>query len=173
MRWSAELSDVTGIGVHDRAPRNWGRWTFAGVVSVLLTLGLLNVFGARPSTSRVDAGEVTLEVTAPTRLRGGLLFEGRFTIRARRALAEPVLVLERGWGRGITINTLEPAPAEEDGRHGRLAFTFAPLAAGESLEVQMDFQVNPTGAWRAPQGVSLRDGDRTIATLRRTVTVFP
>jgi hypothetical protein len=37
----------------------------------------------------------------------------------------------------------------------------------------MDFQVNPTTVGRQSQNVELLDGDTHIATIERTLTVFP
>ena len=38
----------------------------------------------------------------------------------------------------------------------------------------MQFQVNPTNVvWRRRQNVELKDGDRTLLTIHRTINVFP
>ena len=53
-------------------------------VVLLLGLGLFNLFGQRPATTTAEADAATLEVYSPKRVRGGLFFEARFTIEARR-----------------------------------------------------------------------------------------
>ena len=75
----------------------------------------------------------------------------------------------------MAINTIEPSPANETGRDtGRLAFTLGPIAAGHSFTLYMQFQVNPTTVtWRRPQDVQLEDGSVTLASMQRTVTVYP
>jgi hypothetical protein len=50
---------------------------------------------------------------------------------------------------------------------------YGELPAGRSLTVRIAFQVNPTTIGTRPQDVELRDGDRAIASVARTVTVFP
>jgi hypothetical protein len=39
--------------------------------------------------------------------------------------------------------------------------------------VRVQFQVNPVKIGVEDQGVALRDGDRTLAQVHRTLTVFP
>jgi hypothetical protein len=57
---------------------------------------------------------------------------------------------------------------------GRLAFTLGPIAAGHSFTLYMQFQVNPTTVtWRRPQDVQLDDGNVVLASVPRTVTVYP
>src|SRR5436190_811746 len=62
------------------------RWTVLGLVAVFLILGLLNVFGQRPQKLHGENARAKLEIYAPSRVRGGVLFEGRFTIYAREEL---------------------------------------------------------------------------------------
>ena len=46
------------------------------------TTGVFNVFGQRPAGHTVDSPEASLELYAPSKVRGGVFFEGRFTITA-------------------------------------------------------------------------------------------
>jgi hypothetical protein len=143
------------------------------ILGALAILGLLNVFGQRPSTDTADASAARLELYAPSHLRGGLLFMARFRITAKQDLKKATLVLDPGWAESMTINTIEPAPTDETSDNGRLALTLGPIKAGDSFLLFMQFQVNPTNVGRRPQDVELRDGDTHIATIHRTVTVFP
>ena len=77
---------------------------------VVVLVYLFNLFGQRPATTTAEADAATLEVYSPERVRGGLFFEARFTIEARREVEEATLVLDSGWAEGITINTVEPSP---------------------------------------------------------------
>jgi hypothetical protein len=143
------------------------------ILGVLAILGLLDVFGQRPSTDTVDASAARLELYAPSHVRGGLLFMARFRITAHEDIKKATLVLDPGWAESMTINTIEPAPTEETSENGRLALTLGPIKAGDSFLLFMQFQVNPTNVGRRSQDVELRDGDTHISTIHRTVTVFP
>jgi hypothetical protein len=148
------------------------RIAFAVLVAVAV-LGLLDVFGQRPSTATADAGAARLELYAPSHVRGGLLFMARFRITAKQDLKKATLVLDPGWAESMTINTIEPGPSDETSENGRLALTLGPIKAGDSYLLFMQFQVNPTNVGRRSQNVELRDGDTHIASIARTVTVYP
>ena len=156
-----------------REHRPWVRWTLLSVLSLFLLLGLLNVFGQRPQTDTASADGVELEVYSPTKLRGGLFFMSRFTVRAEREIKAATLVLDPGWLEGITLNTVEPAPVGEANRDGRLAFDLGRIPAGTKHVFFLHFQVNPTNVGRRPQDVELTDGEQSLLRLDRTVTVFP
>jgi len=149
------------------------RRAFTGVLVVLAVLGLLNVFGQRPSTSRAAAATAELEVYAPTRVRAGLYYMARFTIVAREEIEKATLVLDPGWAEGITINTVEPSPVGEASDNGRLAFELGHVPAGEKYVFFVHLQVNPTNVGRREQDVELRDGETTLAHIDRTITIFP
>ena len=140
---------------------------------VVLALGLLNVFGQRPATTAADADAATLEVYAPERVRGGLFYEARFTIQAREEVEEATLVLDSGWAEGITINTVAPGPIGEASRDGRLAFELGRIPAGQKHVLFLQLQVNPTNVGHRAQDVELYDGDELLATIDRTITVWP
>jgi hypothetical protein len=114
-----------------------------------------------------------LSVDAPPHLRGGLLFQARFEIHAKRRIAHPKLVLSSGWLDAMTLNTVEPSPLSESSGDDGLSMSFEALPAGHMLIVWTDWQVNPTNVGRRSQDVSLFDGSEPIAFADRTVTVFP
>ena len=143
------------------------------LLALLAIAALLGAFGQSARLSSAAAERATLEVSAPVRLRGGLFFQARFTIRAQGAIENATLVLARGWMESNHINTIEPAPTEEASRGGDLALSFGPLAAGDELVLYMQFQVNPTNVGRRSADVALYDGDELLARVDRTVTVFP
>lgn len=172
----ATLPDQLDVGRHRDASGRAelvARWLVLGLLTALVAAGLLSGFGQRSSTSAAVAGDARLEVSAPTRLRGGLFYQGRFTIEARAPIGTPSLVLEKGWLEGMSINTVEPTPTEEASRDGDLVLTYGSLPAGDQLVVYMQFQVNPTTVGRRPAGVRLFDGETPLASVERTVTVFP
>jgi hypothetical protein len=149
------------------------RWLAYAVLFAVIVLGLLNVFGQRPSTATADVAAAKLQLYAPAHLRGGLIYMARFRITAKQELKDATLVLEPGWAESITINTIEPSPVGEASKNGRLSLELGHIPAGESFVLFMDFQVNPTNVGRRSQDVELLDGDKHIATIHRTITVFP
>ncbi|HET9322299.1 MAG TPA: hypothetical protein VFO03_00350 [Gaiellaceae bacterium] len=142
-------------------------------LGILLGLALLNLFGQRPSTTTVDAEDASLELYAPERVRSGLFYQARFTIEAKNELKEATLVLDPGWAEAITINTVEPAPVGEASRDGDLAFELGRIPAGQTHVFFLQLQVNPTNVGHRSQDVRLYDGDRLIASVDRSITVFP
>jgi hypothetical protein len=149
------------------------RRVFFSALALLALIALLNVFGQRPVTTTIDTQAAKLEVFAPTALRGGIYYEGRFTIDAREEIENATLVFDGGWTEQLQINTIEPSPIGESSRDGRLALDFGHLAAGRKLVVFLQYQVNPTNVGRRSQDVELHDGERLLAEADRTLTVFP
>src|SRR4051812_48314899 len=100
----------------------WARRALLGLLAVVCVLGLLDVFGQKPHETPAAAPGATLDVQVPSAVRGGLLYQGRFTVRAVEELKDAQLVLSPGWADGITINTVEPGPVGEASRDGSLVF---------------------------------------------------
>jgi hypothetical protein len=172
----AELPEHLDLGRHRDA--SWwselgARWIVLGLLTAISLAALLNVFGQQAGTSSAAGDAAELQVFAPDALRGGLFFEGRFTVTATEELEDVVLAFGPGWAENMHINTIEPAPIEETGRDGRLRFHFGPLGAGERLVLYMQFQVNPTNVGRRSADVELYDGDTPIAKVEHTLTIFP
>ena len=71
-----------------------------------------------------------LSVESPDGVRGGLLYQARFTIVAHQELKHATLVLNEKWIDGLTVNTIEPSPVNEASRDGNLALELGHLAAG-------------------------------------------
>jgi hypothetical protein len=114
-----------------------------------------------------------MKVYAPTRLRGGLLYMARFTIRAHDEVKDARLVLDTGWAESITINTIEPSPIGEASSNGQLSFDLGHIPAGGSYRLFMEFQVNPNNVGSRTQDVALFDGDTKIASVDHSAFVFP
>jgi hypothetical protein len=151
----------------------WVRRGLLALVAAVPVLALLNVFGQRPHSETARASAAALELYAPSHLRGGLIWEARFTIFAHRELKKATLELDRGWMEGMTINTIEPSPVGEGSHDGKLVLELGHVPAGQKYALYMQFQVNPTNVGRRGQDVRLYDGRRLIATLDRKVSVFP
>ena len=152
----------------------WPRRTIIAAIAVFSLLGVLNVFGQRPGTSSAATSAATLDLYAPTHLRGGLLFSARFHVHARRDLKNAILILDPGWAEGMSINTIEPSPVGEASTNGRMTLQLGHIPKGGSYILWMQFQVNPTNvAWRRPAGVTLADGSTPLVRIDRRYTIFP
>jgi hypothetical protein len=156
-----------------RERRPYVRWALLSLIGLVSLLGLANAFGQRPSTDTIAADGVELEVYAPERLRGGLIFMARFTIRAEEEIEAATLVLDPGWLEGITLNSLVPSPVGEANRDGKIAFDLGRVPAGTKHVFFLHFQVNPTEIGRRSQDVALYDGESPLLEVDRTVTIFP
>lgn len=151
----------------------WIRRGLFGLLCVVPVLALANLFGQHPETSTGAAAAARLSVTAPSRARGGLLYQARFRITAKKKLDQAALVLDRGWLDGLTINTVEPQPVSEASEDGKLGLDLGPISSGQSYVLFVSFQVNPTTVGHRDQTVTLYDGDKKLITLHRTITIFP
>ena len=156
-----------------RAYEAWIRRGLFALLCAVPVLALLNVFGQRPGTESATAAAAKLELTAPSRVRGGLIFQARFTIEARQDLKKAMLVLDPGWLEGMTSNTIVPSPIGEASANGKLNLTLGHIPAGQSYVLFMQFQVNPTNVGRRSQDVTLYDGTQRLLAIDRTITVFP
>lgn len=156
-----------------RAWHVWVRRALVALLAIVPLLGLLNVFGQRPSSSRAQAPPATLSVSTPASVRGGLLFQGRFTIETDEAVDDATLVLSPSWLDGITVNTIEPSPVNEASRDGRLALSLGHLPAGAKHELFMEFQVNPTTVGSRTLRVELDDGETPILNVSRELAIYP
>jgi hypothetical protein len=166
----APYREISGTG---RARDPWARRGVLCVLGLLVLAALLNRFGQHPVTSDAAAPAAALEVQSPDNLRGGLIFQARFTITARAHLTKPTLILERGWLESMSINSIVPDAAVQDARDGRLRLTYPSLAAGSSRVIWIYFQVNPTNLGQRSEDVVLADGGRELAIVHRSVTVWP
>jgi hypothetical protein len=156
-----------------RERRPYVRWAVLTLLGLFLLAGLANAFGQRPETQVVSGDGVELEVYSPERLRSGLFFMARFTIRAEEEIEAATLVLDPGWLEGITLNTLEPSPVGEANRNGRIALDLGRVPPGTKHVFFLHFQVNPTEIGRRAQDVDLYDGETQLLHVDRTVTIFP
>jgi hypothetical protein len=166
---------LTLVEHRDAAHRGetWSRRVLFSSIAALAAVALLNVFGQHPTSSTASGGGATLEVSAPTDLRGGLFYMGRFRMTADEDVESATIVLDRGWLESMHINTIEPSPVGEASRDGRLALDFGHLPAGETITAYLQFQVNPTTVGRRSQDVGFYDGERLLARTDRVVTIYP
>jgi hypothetical protein len=156
-----------------RASEIWVRRALFVLLPLIVVLALVNVFGQRPSTSTETASAATLKLYSPARVRGGLLYQARFNITARRDLKNAKLELGSGWLENMTVNSVEPQPVSEASSDGRLSLELGHIPAGESYLLFLYFQVNPTNVGHRSTPVTLLDGDDELLTVDRSITIFP
>ncbi|HSC92289.1 MAG TPA: hypothetical protein VLB86_11600 [Gaiellaceae bacterium] len=159
--------------LHGLEQRPWTRRVLLALLGAVVAAGALNLFGQRPTTDVADAAAARFEVYSPPRVRAGLYFMSRFTIDAKVDLREATLVLEPGWLEGITLNTVEPAPVGEASRDGDVALELGHIPADGRYVLFLHFQVNPTEVGRRSQDALLYDGERLVARVDRTITIWP
>jgi hypothetical protein len=167
LRRHRDLEGMTRRGI-------WGRRGVLALIALISILGLLDVFGQRPTTSRIETPAAIMSVYAPSAIRGGDFMEARIHVTAKRALHNARVLLDPGWAEGLSMNTIQPTPVSESSVNGRIAFELGRIPASGSYILFLQFQVNPTNvAWHRPQNVELLDGTKPIATIHRSLTVFP
>jgi hypothetical protein len=173
-----DLPAEIDLGRHrDFEGRRLGQWLRRGFLTLLLLFiiaALANLFGQAAATDSASGAAGTLSVKAPSRVRGGLTYQGEFVIHAKQALGAPTLVLDRGWVDQTTVNTLEPEPAgTTTDADGDLKVRFPAMAAGRTLVVYAEFQANPINVGSHDADVALYDGSKPIAHISRTQIDFP
>jgi hypothetical protein len=152
----------------------WVRRGLMSIVAAIPVIALFNVFGQRAETRTLVGPAASMKISAPARLRGGLLYQARFHITARQDIKDAYLVLGPGWAEGMQMNTIEPSPVSEASNNGRLSFELGHIGAGHSYILFMQFQVNPTNvAFGRKQTVWLNDGKTRLLTFSRNLTVYP
>jgi hypothetical protein len=156
-----------------RSGHVWYRRALLCAIAVLPVLALLNVFGQRPTTTSAHALPADLEVTAPARLRSGLIFQVRVQVTAHQNVAKPQLIFDRGWWDSMSENSLEPNPSSQTNLNGRVVLSYNKLTAGDTLIVWLYFQVNPTNVGKRREDVELDDGSTVITRVHRSLTIFP
>lgn len=151
----------------------WVRRVLLGLVGVVCLLGLLDVFGQLSGTTHAAGPQAELSVSAPTRVRSGLLYTARFEVKARSSIKQATLVLDKGWFENVQVNSYVPQPVSQASRDGRVAFELGHIPAGQTYVFYLQFQLNPTDVGRRSENVELDDGTRRIVRIQRTATVFP
>lgn len=160
-------------GLVGRARYVWVRRALLLCIAALPILALLNVFGQHPVTSSTSGGAATLSVTAPTRLRSGLIFQVKVKVDARRSIKQLRLNFDEGWWESMSVNSIAPEPEEETFKQGQVQLVYGKLQAGESLVSRLYFQVNPTNVGKRRENVTVADGETPLLTVHRSLTIFP
>jgi hypothetical protein len=169
----SDLSVERHALLRGRSNHPWYRRSLFGLVCLLPVIALLNAFGQVPSTSSANGAAATMEVQAPKRVRGGLLFQVRVDVVARQDVKEPQFVLSPGWWEQLTENSINPEPIDTSTSNGRVTLSYGRLNAGQKLTVWLEYQVNPANLGGQTTNILLTDGDTPIAEVKRDIYVFP
>src|SRR4051794_5307535 len=164
--WWAFNRDLDG-----RAYEPWLRRAGLLLLLALSLTALSNVFGQRAHSSSATAPSGVLSLNAPSKARGGDIFQARFEVRASSEIRRPLLVLDPGWLDELTQNTSSPEPYSERTDNGRIVREYDTIPARPKLTVWLQFQINPTHAGKTDQDVELWDGDTRITHLEHSLTV--
>jgi hypothetical protein len=156
-----------------RARAPWLRRALLCCVAALPVLALLDVFGQDPSTTSAVGQAASLSVTAPTRLRSGLIFQVRVKVVAHREIKQLQLAFDEGWWESMSVNSIEPQPSDETSHDGQVVLAYGSLPAGKALVLWIYFQVNPTNVGKRREDVALQDGAQLLARVHRSLTIFP
>jgi len=161
----------------DLVGRRWGPWIVRAIVAIMAAFVLLavaNQFGQQPSTSSASGSAARLQLSTPSRLRGGLIFQTRIDVRALRDIRRPTLVFGGGWFDGMTLNSYQPPATSQASRGSAVTFVYPPLRAGATMTLYLEWSVNPTNlAWSRTLPLALDDGVTPLLAMTRHVTVFP
>lgn len=159
--------------LHGRSGHVWYRRALLCLIAVLPVLALLNVFGQHPTTTSAHTLAADLTVTAPARLRSGLIFQVRVQVTAHKNIEKPQLVFDPGWWDSMSENSMEPNPSSQTNLDGHVVLSYNTLAAGHTLIVWLYFQVNPTNVGKRREDVELDNGATMITRAHRSLTIFP
>jgi hypothetical protein len=169
-RWPEGISEA-----HERPSASWGR--HASPLSLIvfgsvLALGLAGVLGHERDW-HAESNGVELLVHAPEIIRNGEFLEVRIEVESDEPIEELVVGLTAGLLEDITVNTMIPAPAEEQSADGEFRFTFAELEAGTRFLLKVDAQVNPDIVGGNEGVVAVYDGERRLVETTIAMSVLP
>lgn len=136
----------------------WVRRAVLVLMAVVVALALTGRFGQEEHVSSAANRTASVDVRAPGTLRGGLLWRGRITVRARTRIERPQLVLGAGWVAGMQVNTVAPAATQEGTRGDAYTLTYGTLERGAQLSVRLQLQVDPETRGRQDLSVRLEGG---------------
>lgn len=159
--------------LHGRAIEPIVRRIGVCLLLIFVVAALAGAVGQPASDQSVSGASAAMTLSSPERVRGGLIYQARIDVLARRRLAAPRFVFDRGWFDGLTINTTIPDPSMALNRDGQVVLEYGALAPGERMHVWIQVQVNPTAIGGRTQTVTLDDGQTPVATLRHHLTILP
>jgi hypothetical protein len=160
--------------IHEAGGSIFRRWPFGlGILAIILAPAFFGVYGSDTKLEGRGSG-VQFEVEGPGRTRNGEFFELILNVEAQRDVQDLVILIGVDLLRDVTVNTLLPDPSEHGFRDGSYEFAFGRLAAGESLEVKLDAQINPGHMPSANEDtIAVADGESELAKVLYVMEVLP
>lgn len=129
--------------------------------------------GAPPETRWVRTSDISVGLTAPERLRTGMVGEISLTLLPARDMPRPAVDIPSDWLRGVTINETSPAPEREEGLPGATRLHLAPLKARQPVTLSFSYQVNPDRRGRSTGAIRVLDGEQVQAVVPVELLVLP
>jgi hypothetical protein len=164
---------ITETHLTRRWPRSASPLSFL-VLAAIILIAVSGALGGFPNPSQSTAGpKARLTLEAPKIARSGMVFEMRMRIDATHAITRPVIAVSPRYWHELTINTMIPAAADESYGRGGYRFEYAPLAAGDTLLIKVDGQINPALVGGTAGHVTLYDGETPLAALATRLEVRP
>ena len=151
----------------------WARRTVIALFALVALLAPAGFAGERNSETTATGNGVSMTVSTPNAVRGGLYYQATIDITASAAVQYPRLVLGEGWVEGVQVNSIEPAADSESTRDGRLVLSYGRLEPGDRLKVWLRFQVDPTRPGGRGHAVELDDRTRPLVRVDRDLKVLP
>ena len=151
----------------------WARRAFVTLFALIAVLALAGFAGQRDSETTATANGVTMTLSTPNVVRGGLYYQATIDLTATTAVQYPRVVLDSGWVDGVQVNSIEPAAVSESTRDGRLVLSYGSLQPGDRLKVWLQFQVDPTQPGGRSHAVEFDDRTRPLVRVDRDMKVLP
>lgn len=144
--------------------RSWRRIAIA-VAATFVIAGLLNVWGPRQHTARVDGERHQLTVTSPSVSRGGLAASWAATVRRHDGGAlgdELEIVVDQSYLAIFDQNAIDPTPAEAWTEAGSVHWLFELPEDVTEFRVELDARIQPNSRWRHRASTTVTVGGESI-----------
>lgn len=167
------------FGIEDRHLRSgrmarWRPWLAPIVLGVPLLAALLGFLGGSGDTTvRASSPQADMEVVTPGTLRSGNWFETRVVVSPRADIADLTIAIDQPLWHGMSIDTVIPDAGKVEATGGGFAYSFGEVKAGERFVMKVDGQIQPRGLRRLEGAITLRDGDRPLASAPLSIWVLP
>lgn len=143
-------------------------WVMLGL-AVLDGADVIDVYGVDDAVVR----DGPLTVVYPTVARPALALPFHATVTRPGGFDGPItLAIDRDWVQLGDLNGVHPAPSAETSDEQWLEWEFDP-PAGDTLDVSIDFRVEPALQQGRDGAMQLREGDETVAAVRWHTRVLP
>lgn len=174
-RRQSPLEPPDGIGEPSAQRRRHGAASVLSLLALgaIVIWGLSGYAGGRDLALEARGEAARLQVGWPAYIRTGQIFESTVTVRAERPIGKLVLSLAPQLLRDTTINSIIPEPAMQSQAGGAVRFSYERLAAGETLAVKFDLQINPSMFGQNAGRLAVLDGDREVAAVEIAMRVLP